>query len=72
MKLLVNGETIPNSLIEEEVQLLRPEYQKVFRHQTQEEQEAQLLDWAKENVIEKVLLRQIASNDHREIPQKKN
>ncbi len=69
MKLIVNGETIPISQIEAEVQLLRPEYQKVFAHQTRQEQEEQLWEWAKENVIEKVLLRQMASNDARKIPQ---
>jgi uncharacterized protein len=71
MKLIINGEKIDNTMINEEIELLRPEYMRAFQHQTPEEQEAQLQDWAKENVYEKVLLRQTAQKDPRKIPDKK-
>jgi len=71
MKLIVNGETIANSLIYEEIEILRPEYQRVFPNKSPEEQQAQLFDWAKENVIEKILLKQTAKKDPLEIPEKK-
>ena len=70
MTLIVNGERIDDSLIETEVQRLRPDYQKVFQDQTPDEQETQLRDWAKENVIERILIQQIARKDPRTIPAK--
>lgn len=70
MKLIINGEKINESMINEEIELLRPEYQRAFQHQTPGEQDDQLQDWAKENVIEKVLLQQTAQKDPREIPNK--
>ena len=68
MALIINGEKIQESLIEDEVARMRPEYQNVFKEQTPEEQEAQLFDWAKENIIERILIQQAAKNDPREIP----
>ena len=42
MSLMVNGEVVDNSLIEEEIKKLRPDYQSVFNEQTAKEQEKQL------------------------------
>jgi len=58
--LLVNNEKIDDSIIQTEMERLRPEYQRVFSNQTKEEQEAQLKEWAWENVIEQYLLKQAA------------
>lgn len=56
----INGELIVKTTIEAEADRLRPHYQKVFTDQSPEEQEKQLFDWARENVIERVLLAQTA------------
>ena len=67
MALKVNGEEIQDALIQEEAERLRPHYQSVFADQKPEEQEAQLLQWSKENVIERILLQQHARNDARPV-----
>jgi parvulin-like peptidyl-prolyl isomerase len=56
--LIVNGEKIQEALIEQEVERLRPDYERVFTDQYPTERKAQLLDWSKENVIERVLINQ--------------
>ena len=63
MHLIINGEQVHPALIEQEVEAMRPHYQDAFRDQSADEQEKQLHNWAKENVIEKVLLRQEALRD---------
>jgi len=60
MVLKVNGEEIEDARIEEEVERLRPHYEQVFVDKEEVEKEAQLWDWARENVIEMALLRQQA------------
>ena len=60
MTLIVNGEKIEDSLIQQEVERLRPHYEKAFRDQDPKEQKAQLFDWSRENVIERVLINQQA------------
>jgi len=65
MTLFVNNEKIEKSAIEEEANRLRPQYQQVFKEQSPVEQEKQLHEWAKENVIERILLLQLARNDSR-------
>ena len=69
MTLIVNGEKIEDSLIQQEVERLRPHYEQVFRDQNSEEQKAQLFDWSRENVIERVLINQEAKNIDAGIPQ---
>ena len=54
MALIVNGEKIEDSAIRREAERLRPDYERVFADQDKEEREAQLLDWSRENVIEKI------------------
>lgn len=63
MTLIVNGEKVEDSAIQQEVERLRPDYERVFTDQKPEEREAQLLDWSRENVIEKVLICQEAEEN---------
>jgi peptidyl-prolyl cis-trans isomerase C len=60
MAIVVNGERIEDRDIQEEAQRLRPRYEQAFADEDPGQREAQLLDWSKENVIERVLLRQDA------------
>jgi parvulin-like peptidyl-prolyl isomerase len=68
MAFIVNGERIEDSAIEQEVQRLRPDYERVFTDQDPKEREAQLLDWSRENVIERVLINQEAMQNGDKIP----
>ena len=68
MALVVNGEKIEDSQIRQEVERLRPDYEKAFRDQDPKEREAQLLDWSRENVIERVLINQQAEKYDEQIP----
>ena len=69
MALLVNGERIEDSAIHREAERLRPDYEKVFADMNPKQREAQLLDWSKENLIEKALLRQEVKNSEPKIPE---
>ena len=69
MTLFVNGEKIEDSLIQQEVECLRPSYEKTFADMALEERQAQLLDWSRENVIERVLINQQAKKHGEQIPQ---
>ena len=69
MTLFVNGEKIEDSLIQQEVECLRPDYERVFAHEDPAKREAQLLDWSRENVIERVLINQQAQKHGEQIPQ---
>jgi peptidyl-prolyl cis-trans isomerase C len=60
MPLVVNGETIDDSLVREEANNLRPGYYEMMSGGDPIALEMQLRDWSKENVIERVLLRQHA------------
>ncbi|MGB2865544.1 MAG: peptidylprolyl isomerase [Sedimentisphaerales bacterium] len=68
MALIVNGENIEDSAIQQEAERLRPDYERVFADQDAEEREAQLLDWSRENVIEKLLINQEAEKSGNKIP----
>ena len=68
MAIIVNGERIEESQIRAEKERMRPRYRETFTEQTPEEQEAQLQEWAQENLIEQVLLRQAAQRDTRAVP----
>jgi parvulin-like peptidyl-prolyl isomerase len=69
MTLIVNGEKIEDSAIKQEAERLRPDYERVFPDLDPKEKEAQLLDWSKENVIERVLINQEAKKSEEKIPQ---
>lgn len=68
MAIIVNGERIEDREIREEVERLRPSYEKVFADQDAAARDAQLLEWSKENVVERVLLRQEAKASGPQIP----
>lgn len=68
MAIVINGQRIEDREIQEEATRLRPSYEQVFSHLEPSAREAQLLDWSKENVIERVLLRQEARNSGPAIP----
>lgn len=68
MTLMVNGERIEDAAIQKEVERLRPRYEQVFAEQDPKEREAQLLEWSRENVIERVLLNQEVKKDGDKIP----
>ncbi|MCZ2152805.1 MAG: peptidylprolyl isomerase [Bryobacterales bacterium] len=67
MPYLVNGERIDESEIRREAALLRPEFQRAMAGLDAVEAERQLWEWARENVIEKALLRQEAARDTEEV-----
>jgi parvulin-like peptidyl-prolyl isomerase len=69
MTLVVNGEKIEDSVIQQEAERLRPSYEQAFKDMEPKKREAQLLDWSKENVIERVLIDQEAKKDGDRIPQ---
>ena len=58
MALMVNGEKIEDSAIQEEANRIRPQYEQAFKNMDANERESQLLEWSKENLIEKTLLEQ--------------
>jgi len=58
MSVIVNGEKIDDNEIQNEVERLRPQYEKAFNLMDEKEREAQLIEWSKENLIEKTLLHQ--------------
>ncbi len=68
MALIVNGEKVEDSVVRKEVEHLRPDYEKAFADMNPKEREAQLLDWSRENVIERTLLKQEIRNIEPAIP----
>jgi PPIC-type PPIASE domain len=60
MPLTVNGEVIEESMIREEANNLRPSYYQMMGGGDPISLEMQLKEWSRENVIERVLLRQAA------------
>ncbi|MHC4617425.1 MAG: peptidylprolyl isomerase [Planctomycetota bacterium] len=68
MTLIVDGEKIEDAEIQQEVQRLRPHFEQVFGDHDPEQREAQLLDWSRENVIERVLLNRHATEHGEQIP----
>jgi peptidyl-prolyl cis-trans isomerase C len=60
MPLVVNGETIDDSLVREEAKKLRPHFYDMMGGGDPIDLEMRLREWSKENVIERVLLRQAA------------
>jgi len=61
--LYVNGEKLDEQEILDEIERLRSQYERVFADQTSDEQQTQLYEWSRENVIERVLMRQAAFRD---------
>ncbi len=69
--MLVNGQRIEDSQIEAEFERLWPDYQRTFGEQSPQQQRQQLLEWSRENVIERVLLEQQARESIRDISSEK-
>jgi len=69
MTLFVNGEKIEESEIKREFERLKPHYEQAFKDQDPKQQESQILDWSKENVIEMVLIKQEAKKNADPIPE---
>ncbi|MHC4624125.1 MAG: peptidylprolyl isomerase [Planctomycetota bacterium] len=69
MALIISGEKIEDAVIQQEAERLRPHYEQVFKDQDPKEREAQLLDWSRENVIERVLLNQHAKKHGKQVPE---
>ena len=61
MGLTVNGVVIAETKIQDEMTRLRPEYEAYVRANGGEPSEAQLREWAEEDVIEETLFRQEAT-----------
>jgi parvulin-like peptidyl-prolyl isomerase len=68
MPLIINGEPVEDSVIRREATALRPRFQEMMDGMDPVEMEMQLWDWSRENVIERVLLRQEALKDPDPIP----
>ncbi len=68
MVLKVNGETIDEKLIEQESNRLRSDYQRVFTDQPPGEQEKTLREWSRENIIERILIKQYAEKNVEDVP----
>src|SRR5580692_7013743 len=68
MAFTVNGEVVDDSVVRAESSALRPQYESVAQGMDPIEAEMQLRDWSRENVIERVLLRQEAANDPEPLP----
>ena len=67
MGLVINGESVKDSLIQQDAENLRPEYTKAFEEMEEEAREEQLMEWARENVIERTLLQQEANRRNIEV-----
>lgn len=70
MVLKVNEEVVEDSEIRAEAERMRPMYEEAFSDMDPADREEQLLDWSRENVIERVLLRQEARRRGGQIPYK--
>jgi parvulin-like peptidyl-prolyl isomerase len=68
MPLSINGELVEDSVIREEARALRPRYEAAIDGMDPVAMEIQLRDWSRENVIERVLLRQESLKDPKPIP----
>jgi len=60
---IVDGQRIEDKQIEAEFGRLWPDYQQTFANQSPRKQKEQLLEWSRENLIEKVLLEQYAARN---------
>jgi parvulin-like peptidyl-prolyl isomerase len=60
MGLMINRESIEDCLIQQDAEKMRAEYTKAFEDMEAEAREKQLMEWARDNVIERTLLRQEA------------
>ena len=71
MAIVINGERIEDTVIQAEAERLRPDHERVFAEIDPEKREAQLLNWSRENVIERVLLIQQVKKQNEPVSKKK-
>lgn len=64
----VNGEILDDNAVREEARSMRPRYEEATTAMDPIEAEMQLREWARENVIERMLLRQTAASDPEPVP----
>ncbi len=64
----VNGEPLDDAAVREQMAAMRPQYEAEIVGMDPMEAEMQLVDWARENVIERMLLRQEALADPLPVP----
>jgi hypothetical protein len=64
----VNGELVDDAQVREEARMMRPRYQESVPDMDPIEAEMQLREWARENVIERMLLRMAAQADPEPVP----
>jgi foldase protein PrsA len=67
LPVFVNGQPISDAQIEQEMTRLRPDYEQAFADMDPAEREAQLRDWATENLVEHVLVVQEGAKSDVEI-----
>lgn len=68
MGLQINGEYVDDVIIRQEAASMRPRYEEMMQDMDPIAREMQLRDWARENVIERLLLRQVAMADGEPVP----
>jgi hypothetical protein len=68
MAFTVNGELVEDSVVRAEIRSIRPRYESMAHGMDPAAAEKQLREWCRENVIERVLLRQEALVDPEPIP----
>jgi len=66
--LYINDEPVGGEEIDREVARLRAHYERTFADKPRAEREVELREWSRENVIERVLLRQAARRDPERVP----
>ncbi len=68
MTWFVNGEPVDDAAVREEARMMRPRYMEAVTDMDSVEAEMQLREWARENVVERILLRQQAFADPEPVP----
>jgi len=63
MPILVNGTAISQDEITEEFDRLKPHYDQHVRPHSEEASDQQLEEWARENIVERILVRQAAADE---------
>ncbi|MBL7139534.1 MAG: peptidyl-prolyl cis-trans isomerase [Planctomycetes bacterium] len=69
MPITVNGQTIEDDAIQAEAERMRPEFERTFSDEPQDEREQRLQQWARENAVERALLEQAARADAEPLPE---
>ena len=68
MAWFVNGELVDDEMVREEARMMRPQYMESVGPMDPIEAEMQLREWARENVIERMLLKSAALADPEPVP----